>query len=61
MIATMWNLKKQREAMKTTLKLFDGCKVTIEQTMTGITAQVDGEEPKRITSDQYMQLVSASV
>lgn len=49
------------EPMKTRLKLFDGRKVTIEQTMTGITAQVDGEEPKPITSEQYMQLVSASV
>lgn len=47
--------------MKTTLKLFDGRKVTIEQTMTGITAQVDGGEPKPITSEQYMKLVSASV
>ena len=47
--------------MKTTLKLFDGRKVTVEQTMTGITAQVDGEEPKPITSDQYMKLVAASV
>ena len=47
--------------MKTTLRLYDGRRVTVEQTMTGITAQVDGEEPKRITSDQYMQLVAASV
>lgn len=46
--------------MKTTLKLFDGRRVTVEQTMTGITAQVDGEEPKPITSDKYMQLVMAS-
>lgn len=47
--------------MKTTLKLFDGRRVTVEQTMTGITAQVDGEEPKRITSEKYMKLVAASV
>ena len=47
--------------MKTTLRLYDGRRVTVEQTMTGITAQVDGEEPKPITSEQYMQLVSASV
>lgn len=47
--------------MKTTLRLYDGRRVTVEQTMTGITAQVDGEEPKPITSEQYMQLVAASV
>lgn len=47
--------------MKTTLRIYDGRRVTIEQTMTSITAQVDGEEPKPITSDQYMKLVAASV
>ena len=47
--------------MKTTLKLFDGRKVTVEQTMTGIYAQVDGGEPMPITSEKYMKLVAASV
>lgn len=49
--------------MKTTLKLFDGRKVTVEQTMTGIYASVEeGEqEPVRISSEQYMKLVAASV
>ena len=45
--------------MKTKLKLFDGRKVTIEQTMTTITAQVDGGERKPITSEKYMQLIMA--
>lgn len=47
--------------MKTTLKLFDGRKVTVEQTMTGIYAQVDGGEPKRITSEDHMRLVMAAI
>lgn len=47
--------------MKTRLKLFDGRRVTVEQTMTGITAQVDSGERKAITSEQYMKLVAASV
>ena len=50
-----------REPMTTTLKLFDGRKVTIEQTMTGITANVEGEAPKRITSEDHMQLVMAAM
>lgn len=45
--------------MKTRLKLFDGRKVTIEQTMTGITAQVDGGEKKSISSTEYMGLIMA--
>jgi len=49
------------EPMKTTLRLYDGRRVTVEQTMTGITAQVDGEEPEPITSEQYMKLVAVSV
>lgn len=47
--------------MKTTLRLHDGRKVTVEQTMTGITAQVDGEEPKPITSEDHMRLVMAAI
>jgi hypothetical protein len=47
--------------MKTTLKLFDGRKVTIEQTMTGIYASVEGGERKPITSEKYMQLVLAAM
>ena len=49
--------------MKTRLKLFDGRKVTIEQTMTGIYASVEGgeQEPVCISSEQYMKLVAASV
>jgi hypothetical protein len=47
--------------MKATLKLFDGRRVTVEQTMTGITAQVEGGERKSISSEQYMKLVTASV
>ena len=44
--------------MTTRLKLWDGRKVTVEQTMTAIRAQFDGEpEPKAITSEQYMRLV----
>ena len=44
--------------MKTRLKLWDGRKVTVEQTMTAIRAQFDGEaEAKAISSEQYMQLV----
>ena len=46
--------------MKMTLRLYDGRRVTVEQTMTGITAQVDGEEPKPITSGKYMQLIMTS-
>lgn len=45
--------------MKTRLKLFDGRKVTVEQTMTGLFAQVDGGERKAITSEKYMQLIMA--
>ena len=47
--------------MKTTLKLYDGRKVTVEQTMTGIYASVEGGERKPITSETYMKLVAASV
>ena len=47
--------------MKTTLRLYDGRRVTVEQTMTGITAQVEGGERKPISSEQYMKLVAASV
>jgi hypothetical protein len=45
--------------MTTTLKLFDGRTVTVEQTITGITAQVDGGEKKAISSEQYMGLIMA--
>ena len=45
--------------MTTRLKLHDGRKVTVEQSMTGITAQVDGGEKKPITSQVYMSLVLA--
>ena len=47
--------------MKTCLKLFDGRKVTIEQTTTGIIATVDGGEPKAITTSKYMELVMHGV
>ena len=49
--------------MKTCLKLFDGRKVAIEQTMTGIFASVEGgeQEPVRITTEKYMQLIAAAV
>ena len=44
--------------MVTRFKLWDGRKVTVEQTMTGYEAQYDGEsEKKRITSQDYMRLV----
>lgn len=45
--------------MKTTLRLYDGRRVTVEQTMTSIYAQVDGGEPKPITSEKYMQQIMA--
>jgi len=46
--------------MKTVLKLYDGRKVTVEQTITAITAHYEGEpEPRAITSEQYMRLVMA--
>ncbi len=45
-----------------TLKLLDGRRVTIEQTITAITAHYDGEpEPRAISSEQYMRLVMAGV
>jgi hypothetical protein len=47
--------------MKTTLKLWDGRKVAIEQTTTGIIATVDGGEPKAITTSKYMELVMHGV
>lgn len=47
--------------MKTTLRLYDGRRVTVEQTMTGIYASVEGGERKPISSEQYMKLVAASV
>ena len=44
--------------MTTRFKLGDGRKVTVEQTVTGITAQTEGEsEKRRITSQDYMRLV----
>ena len=43
--------------MKTCLKLFNGRKVAIEQTTTAILATFEGEEPKRISSQDYMHLV----
>lgn len=43
--------------MVTRFKLWDGRKVTVEQTMTGYEAQYDGEEKKRITSNDYMRIV----
>lgn len=48
--------------MKTTLRLYDGRRVTVEQTMTGIYASVDGgeQEPVCISSEKYMQLILAS-
>jgi len=51
-----------RELMKTTLRLYDGRRVTVEQTMTGIYASVEGgkQEPVCISSEKYMQLIMAS-
>lgn len=44
--------------MTVRFKTWDGKKVTVETTMTGYTAQVEGEtEKKRITSQDYMRLV----
>lgn len=44
--------------MKTRLKLFNGRKVTIEQTITAIKAKFEDEpEPRNITSSEYMRLV----
>lgn len=43
--------------MTTTYKLYDGRRVTVEQTMTRIIARVDGGEPKTITSTQLMGIV----
>lgn len=43
--------------MVTTLKLWDGRRVAIEQTSTAIIATIEGGEPKRITSQQYMNYV----
>lgn len=44
--------------MKSYLKLWDGRKVTIEQTTTAITATFEGEkQSKTITSTDYMRLV----
>lgn len=43
--------------MTTYLKLFDGRKVAIEQTTTAIFAKFEGEQPKPITSQQYMKYV----
>ena len=44
--------------MVTTLKLYDGRKVRVEQTMTKITAHFEGESaPRNITSAQYMNIV----
>ena len=45
--------------MKTRLRLYNGQNVTVEQTMTGITAHYDGELPCRIGSGEYMRLVMA--
>ena len=48
--------------MKTRLRLFDGRKVVVEQTLTAITAQFEGEpDAKKITSDEYMKLVCLGV
>lgn len=47
--------------MTTTMKLYDGRKVTVEQTMTSLFAQVDGGERKAITSEKYMQLIAAAM
>ena len=48
--------------MTTKLRLYDGRKVTVEQTMTGIRAHYDGEPaPKAISSTEYMCLVLRGV
>ena len=47
--------------MTPTLRLYDGRKVTVEQTMTGIYASVEGGERKAITSEKYMQLIAAAM
>lgn len=43
--------------MKTRLKLFNGRIVVVEQTLTAITAQYEGEPVRKITSNEYMKLV----
>lgn len=44
--------------MKTRLKLFNGRKVVIEQTLSAIKAKFEDEpEPRNITSSEYMKLV----
>ena len=48
--------------MKTRLKLWDGRKVTVEQTMTSIRAKFDDEpEARTIDSREYMGLVISGV
>ena len=58
---TVISRTKIREAMKMTLRLYDGRRVTVEQTMTGIYASVEGgeQEPVCISSEKYMQLIMA--
>lgn len=42
--------------------MFDGRKVVIEQTLTAIKAQFEGEpEARRITTDDYMHLIRIGV
>jgi len=43
--------------MTTLFKLYDGRMVSVEHTNTGISASVDGGEPRRITSEDYMSIV----
>jgi hypothetical protein len=44
--------------MKATYKLWDGRKVSVEQQMHGaIHATFEGEQPKAITSQDYMRIV----
>ena len=48
--------------MITRLKLWDGRRVTVEQTITAIRAQFDGEtEARTISSTEYMGLVLRGV
>lgn len=48
--------------MKTKFKLFDGRKVTVEQTLTAIRAQYDGEaEVRNIDTLEYVHIVRTGV
>jgi hypothetical protein len=47
--------------MVTKYKLYDGRRVAVEQTTTAILAHFEGEQPRHITSTDYMRIVMAGV